>query len=136
MSWPIMWQTDCADFEGDGVILAALPDQIAIINYDGLSIRDPARCASAAVSSKTLSRLLTPCAWPITETPDLRYVAESGKVLNISNIHVYPHWSTLPSLRGPAICYGLATQLGGFITAESQPDQGAVFTVWLKPAEE
>ncbi len=40
---------------------------------------------------------------------------------------------------GLAICYEIAQQHGGQITAESQPGQGAVFTFWLplaRPAED
>jgi PAS domain S-box-containing protein len=36
---------------------------------------------------------------------------------------------------GLAICYEIAQQHGGQITAESQPGQGAVFTIWLPLAQ-
>lgn len=35
---------------------------------------------------------------------------------------------------GLAICHEIITWLGGRITVESQPDEGARFSVWLKPA--
>jgi PAS domain S-box-containing protein len=35
---------------------------------------------------------------PVDKTEDLRYVAESGQVLSIGNVHEYPAWSKMPSL--------------------------------------
>jgi signal transduction histidine kinase len=37
---------------------------------------------------------------------------------------------------GLAICSDLADKLSGRLTVDSQPGQGAAFTVWLRPAEE
>jgi len=37
---------------------------------------------------------------------------------------------------GLAICSDLADKLGGHLTVDSQPGQGAAFTVWLTPVEE
>ena len=35
---------------------------------------------------------------------------------------------------GLSICEGIVHRLGGRITVDSVPDQGAAFTIWLKPA--
>ena len=34
---------------------------------------------------------------------------------------------------GLAICHDIALKLNGHITVDSQPGQGAAFTVWLRP---
>ena len=43
--------------------------------------------------------------------------------------------STPGSGLGLAICQEIIVRLGGHITVESEPGQGAAFTVWLKPVD-
>jgi CheY-like chemotaxis protein len=79
------------------------------------------------------------------EMPAGRYVRllvrDTGQGMNAeTRARIFePFFSTKPPAQntglGLSVVYGIVSQSGGYVTVDSQPDQGTTFTIWFPEAE-